>query len=67
MLSRSRMLPAWSRPVVPLWLLLSFARAISRCAATTAPFVGSLHRHQHVHGFQLSDHTIKCLSIELFS
>jgi hypothetical protein len=44
-LSRKRTLPAWSRPEVLPCLPLSFARAISRCAATSAPFVGSLHMH----------------------
>ena len=45
-LVRSRMLPAWSRPLVPSRSLPSCARAIRRRAATSAPFVSSLHRYK---------------------
>ena len=56
-LVRNRMLPAWSRPEVLLRLPLSFARAISRRAATSAPFVGSLHWHHWVVILQMLQQT----------
>jgi hypothetical protein len=70
MLFASRMLPAWSRPEVLDCLPLSCARAISRRAATSAPFVGSLHMHPSnvlVTSFKVLQHIVAKLVQSIYS